>query len=1756
MKKILLISTFLICNVVFSSGQSVNNPSTGKPTRDNIPDHIRNTKAFKRAEWFFNQRAFPYDTIPAVKYSQEMSREINKAKTKSSKEISDLNWSSIGPSGIQTPFENWGVIGGRVRAVAVHPTDPLTIYIGAACGGIWKTTDGGSNWQDTGQGLETLSFGAIAIDPNNPDVVYAGSGECNLLEDFYTFSGKGLYKSTDGGATWVLITAGFGSQTHFSDLAVSPYNSNIVVASLGGGNVYSGVSLPNEGVWKSFDGGITWSKILDVQDASDIAFHPSNPNIMYAAAGGYFSPLAGFYISNDQGTTWVPSNTGLQLPPSGGRMQFDIARSQPNVLYAVIYDLNFNPGNAITRAFKSINGGNNWSQISAGTNLGGYYSGYGWVDQGWYDLCIAVDPLNPNHVLIGNVELHRTTNGSTFTPVRPFGPSASGSLVHVDYHKLVYAPSNPNYLYIGCDGGIYKSTDKGYTASSQNLGLETLQFYRIASHPNNSGIIIGGMQDNGSARTINGGASWNWITGSDGMVCLFNPNPDTVYTSSQYGQLYRSINGGNSFSTMFNVNGGWITPFLMHPVNHKVLYSANRKIMKSLNAGASFQAISGSTNVSPANITTLAQSRVNPANMIFGTGMDHPRDSVFMVKISINEGLTWNDVTANIPGESRWISRVLTDPWDANTMYVLRTGFSPGNKVWKTIDLGQNWTNISGDLPDLPCNDLFVDPENTSHLYVANDIGVYRSTNGGLNWIYASEGTPFVPAIDFDYVNINSTRYLRVGTHGRSIYETTLPHYCLPEGINFSTQVEIDNFQTNYPGCTHIEGNVTIMGADIANLNGLNAITSIGGNLDMTIGSDLLTSLSGLDNLNSVGGSLTIANTYGLTNLSGLNSLTAVGGNLIIGYHDNYFIHGNFALTSLTGLSSLTSIGGILNIEANEHLTSLSGIDNIASGSITDLFIRDNWSLSTCEAQSICDYLVNPGGTIEIYANAPGCNSPEEVQTACETHCLPEGITFTTQNQVDSFQVNHPGCTEIEGDVMIGVEWGVTDITNLNGLNMLTSTTGSLSMIGNPFNSLTGLENLNYIGGNLKIGAFYWSCHGNDLLVDLTGLNGLDSIGGDLDIDCNHGLTSLSGLESLTLIGGNLKIGNAVYLGHGGNPSLTSLSGLSSLRTVESSILISRNDALTSLTGLEGLTYLPGYIEICYSPGLINLTGLNNLSYIGGLDLYENYFLVSLSGLDHLDSIGGNLYIGLCYEVATQPHYGNEALASLNGLENLTSIGGTLNIGQNPSLTSLAGLDNIAAGSIANIEICSDTSLSMCDVQSICDYLSSPSGEVYIQRNAPGCNSPEEVQTACETHCLPEGITFTTQNQIDSFQVNYPGCYEIEGNVIIGNGLVGSNINNLNGLNVLTSIGGTLSIFYNLSLTSLNGLEALTSIGGGLNISDNDSLINLVGLNSLSFIGGNLTISTFSFSGNCRVTLTSLTGLESLSFIGGDLNISCQVLSDLTGLNGLTVIGGNLIIYNCSLGSFNGLENLVSLAGDLNIVATGINSFTGLNNLTSIGGDFQLGPYYGSGWEPEFDPGNSGFTNLAGLENLTSIGGNLGIAKNSLTDLTGLDNVTSIGGNLYIWINEMLTSLTGLDSIVPESIDSLFISSNPVLSGCEVRSICNYLADPNGYNYIQDNASGCNSPEEVLAACAVSVEDIDLADQYSLFPNPTGNSVTISSKNSENISEFVIYLQTGQKVIRGKPVNNILDISKLQPGMYIVELVSGQWKIRKILIVE
>jgi len=397
--------------------------------------------------------------------------------------------------------------------------------------------------------------------------------------------------------------------------------------------------------------------------------------------------------------------------------------------------------------------------------------------------------------------------------------------------------------------------------------------------------------------------------------------------------------------------------------------------------------------------------------------------------------------------------------------------------------------------------------------------------------------------------------------------------------------------------------------------------------------------------------------------------------------------------------------------------------------------------------------------------------------------------------------------------------------------------------------------------------------------------------------------------------------------------------------------------------------------------------------------------------------------------------------------------------------------------------------------------------------------------TVSSQSCLPQGITFATQAQIDSFQINSPNCTQIEGDVTIS----GGNITNLNGLSVLTSIGGSLSISSCGTLTSLTGLDNVTSIGEELAIQDNDALTSLTGLGNVTSIGGYLEI-------YYNTALTSLTGLDNVTSIGGYLDIyDNDSLTSLTGLEGLTSIGSNLdVFHNNSLTTLTGLNNVTTIGGNLYIQNNdALTSVTELENVTSIGEGL---------WIYQ----NAALTSLTGLNNVTSIGLWLQISSNAaLTSLAGLEGLTSIGGSLSIKDNPALTSLTGLDNIDAGSIHSLYIFDNDTLSNCVVQSICDYLVSPNGTIEIHDNSTGCNSQAEVDSACVyLSTNEILNENLLSVYPNPSSDFITIETSSTPTPSNVIIMNLNGQALITRQITQpkTQLDINSLPSGVYFVRL--------------
>lgn len=806
MKKLLLLILLTSSLQVFAQYKSV---------WDNVPEAIRNSNNFKRYEWFYRSRVdepgiYPKELIRQQLRVEETKVELSKSLNKNT-EVND-QWTVLGPVGINMEssfIPYWGVNSGRIRGLDVHPTNPNIAYIGASAGGIWKTTDGGASWEDKSASLNRLTFGAIAIDPGNTSVIYAGTGESKWLYNMTTFEGDGLYKSTDGGDSWTQSSA-IGTLTQFSDIEVNPLNSNIILAAIAGGHWTLGAPT-NLGVWRSADAGNTWTRVLGVDCAFDVAFHPTNKNLAYCSIGNQNSG-GGFLISTNAGVTWLQSNTGLPSPTSIGRMQFDLCLSAPTTIYSVIYNsVNLNGGYK-TAAFRSTNGGANWSQISTGTLISGTYNGSTISDQGSYDLCVSVNPGNPNNVFFGNVEIAKTTDGENISFVRnPDGYSggfgAWDGYTHTDIHKIMFAPSNPSIVYVGCDGGIYKSTNGGNTFTHINNNINTIQLYRVASHPTNSDILFGGAQDNGNFSTFNRGATkWEFEGSGDGMECFVDySNPNNVYLSTQYGNLKKSDNGGVDWFGIRNSNSSttaWTAPFWQHPTQPGKIYTASEmQIHRSTNEGDTWTAICSSLG---SIITSIDQSKTNPNNMIAVMSRYTLTPDVSK---SSDEGVTWTSITSNIVNSGftdAIIQRVTADPLNGNTFYLARASYGVG-QVIITSDFGTTWRDISGNLPKVSANDIFVDPANTNHIYVANDFGVYLSFDGGGSYNKLSNGMPFVPVMDFDFFNSGGKKYLRAATHGRGVLEINIDSPIPVEFLTFTA--ESNGYETNLNWSTATELN-------------------------------------------------------------------------------------------------------------------------------------------------------------------------------------------------------------------------------------------------------------------------------------------------------------------------------------------------------------------------------------------------------------------------------------------------------------------------------------------------------------------------------------------------------------------------------------------------------------------------------------------------------------------------------------------------------------------------------------------------------------------------------------------------------------------------------------------------------------------------------------------------------------------------------------------------------------------------------------
>jgi len=697
-------------------------------------------------DWFINQRIFPYGKIDYDAYHNAVNYVSNERKAMRSANMT-ANWQFAGPVNI----------GGRITDVEMHSSSFQIMYLCAASGGIFKSTDAGVTWAPIFDSQPTLSIGDLAIAPSDANTLYAGTGEGNAGGGSVTYDGMGIYKSTDAGNTWSY--AGLDSTRNTGRIAVNPFNKDILyVAAMG--DLFGNTT--QRGIYKTSNGGTTWQQVLFQNDSTggtDIVVHPQHPDTVFACLWtrirrperrNYGGPASGIYRSYDGGATWVKLTNGLSSLGILGRVGIDISQTDPNILYATFTD----PSGANIGIYKTTDLGDTWTPVTQAASTAYSY---------WFGR-IKIDPTDPNTVFFIDFDLHKSTNGGTSW-------NSSSFSIHPDQHEVYIHPQDHNLVLLGNDGGFYISTNGG-SGWVHDVTLPITQFYTCEVDEQNPQSIYGGAQDNGVNFTPNGGLNnWSSIWGGDGFGVLVDPdNPSQVYAESQYGALNVGTNGVG-FTDRFN----WNTPFVFNPLNSKSLFLGTNKVYKTTDQGMNWNVMSpdltNNTGVATSypvvfeTITTLNASAADTNVIYAGTDDGH-------VWITVNNGAAWSDISSGLP--VRWVTHIAADPHDAMSAYLSLSGYryhENMSHVYHTANGGQTWTDIGGNLPDVPVNYIEMDTVNTT-LYVATDAGVFYAYQGTTSWQVMGTSLPTVPitALRIHY----PTMTLLAATYGRSMYKYDL----------------------------------------------------------------------------------------------------------------------------------------------------------------------------------------------------------------------------------------------------------------------------------------------------------------------------------------------------------------------------------------------------------------------------------------------------------------------------------------------------------------------------------------------------------------------------------------------------------------------------------------------------------------------------------------------------------------------------------------------------------------------------------------------------------------------------------------------------------------------------------------------------------------------------------------------------------------------------------------------------------------------
>jgi photosystem II stability/assembly factor-like uncharacterized protein len=717
-------------------------------------------------------------------FAISMALNLNAQKTDENA-FSGLEFRNIGPA----------MTSGRIADIAIHPENENIWYVAVGSGGVWKTTNAGTTWTPLFDKQKVYSIGCVTIDPNNPHTIWVGTGE-NVGGRHVGF-GDGIYVSHDDGKTWKNM--GLANSEHLSKIIVHPENSDIVWAASQGPLWSKG---GDRGIYKTLDGGKTWKRTLGDTEwvgATDMLINPNNPDVLYAATwqrhrtvAGYLGggPGSGLHKSMDGGETWKALKEGI--PKSNlGKTGLAMSPFNSDVIYAALETDRTKGG-----VFISTNAGESWSKQSDAVSGG--------TGPHYYQELIASPHDEGTLYFMNNSALVSKDHGKTFT-------NMSRSNQHSDSHALVFKPSDPNYLLIGTDGGLYESFDK--TESWKYVrNLPITQYFKIAvddAEPFYN--IYGGTQDNGShggpSRTISsdGIASADWwkTLGADGAQTATEPgNPDISYGEFQQGALWR-IDSKTKETVFIQPQAregepyerfNWDAPIVVSSHNPKRLYFASQRVWKSENRGDGWKPISSDLTLNQERMTfpyydtsqswdnawdVGAMSNYNTITSLTESpkqeGLIYAGTDDGLIQVTEDGGTNWRKITLNtIKGlpATPFVNDVRADLFDANVVYAALDNHKYGDYkpyIIKSSDKGRTWSLINGDLPSkLLIWRLVQDHIKKDLLFAATEFGVYFTSNGGGNWVELEGGMPTIPIRDITIQRREND--LVAGSFGRGIF--------------------------------------------------------------------------------------------------------------------------------------------------------------------------------------------------------------------------------------------------------------------------------------------------------------------------------------------------------------------------------------------------------------------------------------------------------------------------------------------------------------------------------------------------------------------------------------------------------------------------------------------------------------------------------------------------------------------------------------------------------------------------------------------------------------------------------------------------------------------------------------------------------------------------------------------------------------------------------------------------------------------------